>query len=203
MTVDTQTVGLSSERGVARNLLGPWARLPIHFEGAAAMLRSLVVLVSILSCAAALGDELTPAKTADIEKLLEITGTRQTATQMATLVAQQMNTAVKKVRPDIPDKAFDIINAETRALFEEKIGAPGGLVERMVPIYDKYFTHAEIQDMLAFYETGTGKKSIAVRALLIKDGMTIGQQWGESLVPELERRIGVAFKRDGILTSKQ
>ena len=160
-------------------------------------LGALVLAVACLSGAAA--DELTPEKRADILRLIELSGGASTARQFADAASRQMFAILKASRPDIPDRALGIMERELSALFSEKLSAPGGLSEMVIPIYDKYFTHAELRDLLAFYRTPAGQKAITVLPMVLQESMQAGQRWGQSLGPEIERRIVEALRREGVL----
>jgi hypothetical protein len=159
----------------------------------------LIVAALVLSGAAAAADELTPAKRADIRKLMEVTGSANIANQFAAAISQNLFKTMKAARTDIPDRALEIMNRELVALFSERLNAPGGLMEKTIPIYDKHFTHAEIKELLAFYQTAIGKKAIAVLPKILSESMMVGQQWGASLAPEIEKRVAAALKKEGLL----
>jgi hypothetical protein len=69
----------------------------------------------------------------------------------------------------------------------------------MIAIYDKHFTHQDIRDLLSFYQTPIGKKAILVLPQVANEGMLTGQRWGQSLGPELDKRIIPALKREGLI----
>jgi hypothetical protein len=50
-----------------------------------------------------------------------------------------------------------------------------------IPVYNKYYTHDEIKQLIAFYESSLGKKLVEVTPLLTQETMIIGQKWGEKL----------------------
>ena len=157
-----------------------------------------VLLAGLLS-QGAIADELTPAKRQDIERLMNITGAKNIAKQFAAATSIQMFRALKASRPDIPDRAFQVMNQELLAMFSEKMDAPGGLLDKMVPIYSKYFTDDEVKQLLAFYQTPLGAKSIRVLPQVVHESMQVGQQWGQELAPEIQSRVVAALKREGIL----
>lgn len=95
---------------------------------------------------------------------------------------------LKAARPDIPNRALTVIETELISLLSEKIPEPGGLLEMTIPIYGKHFTHAEIRELLAFYETPIGKKAVRVLPEALSEGMITGQQWGKKLGPEINER---------------
>jgi hypothetical protein len=140
----------------------------------------------------------------NIRQLMDLTGSSNIANQFAASASQNIFRSLKASRPEIPDRAIEIMNRELLALFQEKMDAPGGLMEKLLPIYDKYFTDDEIKQIIAFYQTPVGKKTIAVLPKIVSESMMAGQQWGQSLQPEINRRIETALKKEGLLpTQKQ
>ncbi len=171
-------------------------------------MRLKVISVCLFSCLMApcfisqraIADELTPAKRSDIQRLMTVTNSAVTAKQFAAASSQQLFKVFKIAKPEISDRTLGIIEQELMGLFSEKISASGGLFDQVIPIYSKYFTHQEIRDLLAFYETPIGKKTISVMPQLINESMISGQKWGDSLGPEIKDRVLAALKREGILS---
>lgn len=165
------------------------------------MARHLVLaLVAMLVLAPPVAaDELTPAKSSDIKRLMEITGSVNMAQQFASATSQQMFAMLKSARPDIPARALAVMNDELMALFSEKLTVTGGLLDQVTPIYGKYLSHQEIKELLAFYGTPLGKKTIQVLPTILRESMLAGERWGQSLAPEIERRVGTALRREGII----
>lgn len=58
--------------------------------------------------------------------------------------------------------------------------------EHMLNIYDKYFTHQEIKDLIKFYKTPAGKKMITTMPDIQKDIMTIMMN---KHIPEFQEKI--------------
>ena len=104
----------------------------------------------------------------DIRTLLEVTG----AANLAMQVMNQLITSFKASSPEVPDSFWDKFIREVN---------PRDLVDLVVPIYDKYFTQQEIKDLLAFYKTPLGEKTITVTPLLMRESMAAGQLWGEKI----------------------
>ena len=144
-------------------------------------------------------DELTNEKYRDIKRLIEITGASNLAEQMASVASQQFLQMLKASNPEIPDRALIVMETELKVLYAEKIPAPGGLLDQTIPIYDKYLSHEEIRELLAFYETPVGQKAILVMPSVVRDSTMAGQRWGQSLGPEIQERIVSALRREGLL----
>lgn len=64
------------------------------------------------------------------------------------------------------------------------------LIELYVPIYDKYYTHQEIKDLILFYESPTGKKTVEKMPLIMAESMTLGQKLGEKLGQKVLEKMG-------------
>ena len=157
----------------------------------------------LLTASHAAAENLTQKKKADIEKLMHITGTMSLATQMSDTFTQQMISLVKTTRPDMPQRVNDILAEEVKATFYEQMVVQGGLLDMLIPIYHRYFTHKEIRGLLAFYQTPLGKKTISVVPKIYQESVEAGQLWGENVIgPLIQRRVNKRLKQEGIKLSK-
>jgi hypothetical protein len=142
-----------------------------------------------LACA----DELTPEKRADIRQLVGVSGAKL-PTHLAEATAQNTARLLRDARPDIPDRFYVVLRRELTALFEERMDAPGGLVERLTAIYDRQLTHPEVKALLAFYQTPLGQKSLALVPTLIDEGAS----WAQTLAPDIRKRLQAALGKEGM-----
>jgi hypothetical protein len=126
-----------------------------------------------------------PAKEADIRKLMQLTGAD-------TLAAQMMTSMETSLRPSLIN-AFPPgdYRAKLVDLFFEKLSAKIGAstTELTIPIYAKYFSDAEIQQLTAFYQTPVGAKAIKVLPQLMNEVMTTSQAWGQQLAQECMKEV--------------
>lgn len=155
----------------------------------------LVAIVSALGGPCLAAEELSSEKRADIERLLEITGATSLSRQMAGLAAGQMAQLLRKARPDIPQRVLDVLPEEVGAVFEANIGS---FKEAITPVYHKHFTGNEIKEMIRFYSTALGQKTVRVLPALMNESMAVGQKWGESLGPSINERIRARLKKEGV-----
>lgn len=132
-----------------------------------------------------------------IIELMTVTGAMDMGDQMAQAMTQQMIQVLRQARPDIPARAFDIAGEEVQSVVMGEL-AKGDFQDTIVPLYDKYFTLSEIQQLLDFYATDIGKKTIEVMPQLTQESMIIGQQWGESIGPIIGQRITRRLAEEGI-----
>ena len=111
-------------------------------------------------------------KNDDILKLLRISGTDKMADQMMDAIIPQFQQLI----PDIPKAFWDRFRAKLNI---------DDLLYACIPAYSKYYTHEEIKQLIAFYESPLGKRMVEITPLLAKDTMEIGQKWGEKLGQEI------------------
>jgi hypothetical protein len=63
---------------------------------------------------------------------------------------------------------------------------PDFLEKAAYPIYDKYFTEEELRDLVAFYKTPTGQKSIQVMPGIVRESM---EKANELLGPKINELV--------------
>lgn len=160
--------------------------------------RTLAVSLLLAMPLFAHADELTSSKKADILKLMEITGNDNIPAQIAGAITQNMANGLKQARPEIPQRFYINLDKDLTVFFKEKVNTPGSLMEKTVASYNKYFTQAELKEILAFYQSPTGKKSITNLSLIVNEGMMEARKLTQSLAPDIEQRIKAAFKKEGI-----
>lgn len=72
--------------------------------------------------------------------------------------------------------------ADKQQAFKKELTASlGDLMNKMAAVYMEEFTHDELKQMLAFYETPVGKKLSEKTVVLYQKGQQAGQEWGMGL----------------------
>lgn len=137
----------------------------------AVVLAFLILTVSVLP-AAAQESGVDPAKKKDIEQLLSITK----ADQLGEDMIGQLVMSFRQSNPAVPAEFWQ----------DFKNRHPGDDFTRMlVRVYDQHLTHQEIKDIIAFYQSPTGKKFIASLPQIMQESATAGQQWGRGVGQDL------------------
>lgn len=158
------------------------------------VVRFICILLLTSLSTFSLAEDLSPAKRADIERLLSMTKALDLSQQMGVAAAQQISQMLQQVRPDIPQKVLDTLPEEIGAVFVEE---RDGLQELVVAIYHEHFSASDIRGMIDFYSTDLGKKTIAVMPVLMSQSMQAGQAWGQSLGPVIEARVKARLEKEG------
>jgi uncharacterized protein len=122
------------------------------------------------------GDVGKPEKLKDIRRLLDLTGSGKLGMQVMGQMIQQF----KQMLPNVPVSFWNEFQKEANA---------DELVNLIVPIYDRHLSHAEIKDIIKFYETPTGKKFVSVLPAVTQESMDAGRSWGMQLATRLQTRL--------------
>ncbi|MEH2233471.1 MAG: DUF2059 domain-containing protein [Nostoc sp.] len=104
-------------------------------------------------------------KNNNIKKLFEITGVKDISRQIIT----QLLNDLKSDYPQVPQKVWDNFAAEFKS---------DEIVNEIVPIYNKYFTNEEIKQLIRFYQTPLGQKTITVLPQLYQESYEVGKRYG-------------------------
>ena len=104
---------------------------------------------------------------------------------------------------DIGKQYFDMIMDQFKSLFTDvpeefwseakTMMDSNELVELIIPIYDRHFSIEEIEDLIAFYQTPTGKKLVKTQPIIMEESMLAGQIWGD----EFAQRVVEKLKKSG------
>lgn len=160
-------------------------------------------------------------KRALIAELLDVTGSRKSAMQ----VYQAMLDQQEKMMPDLVKESvannaeFQRLTDEQREelrkklvensnrtskrvkeLFEERIDFSKIVEDISYELYDKYYTEDELKDLVGFYRTSTGKKTIAVMPTMFSESMTMTM---ERIKPQMSEIMTTLTKEESERVSKE
>lgn len=142
-------------------------------------IRSLVLaaLVVVFAHSVARADApLSPQREAQIRKLLALTKAGEMGMQMM----DQMSAQLKPMFPKVPAQFWTDFFKEVKA---------DELVSKIVPIYGKYLTEAEIGELIKFYQSPIGQKLVSAQPMIMQESMVAGQQWGRELGERVVKRL--------------
>jgi len=122
------------------------------------------------------------SKTEKIKQLLELTGSGKMGIQ----VMNQMMDSFQKSFTNVPQEFWDECKKEMKS---EDIS------NMIIPIYEKYYTETDINQLITFYNSPIGKKMIATMPQITQESMTAGQAWGK----QIGQRVLAQLKEKGYL----
>jgi hypothetical protein len=114
-------------------------------------------------------------------------------------VAKQLAFGLKQAQPDIDPKAFDVV----LSISDEVLSARSDeLLGKMVPLYAKRFSEAELDELLAFYRSPIGRKTTETMPALMQESMELAVAEAQSSVPKIQERVTAKLRADGLIKDK-
>jgi len=108
----------------------------------------------------------------DIHRLLKANG----ATEMGTRIINQIVVTSKRGNPTVPGRFFEEFGRQIN---------PEDVFPFLPPVYARHFTHDEIRQMIAFYESPVGVKMMSQMDALGEETMLADSQWSDALAQKL------------------
>ena len=126
----------------------------------------------------------TPAKKENIRTVLELTGSGKLGIQ----IMQNMTAEYKKSLPTVPQEFWDEMAKEANV---------DSLIDLVTPVYAKYFSDAEILELIAFYKTPLGQKLLSTEPKAIQLSMSYMNQWAQAFGGEVNTQMRAEMRKRG------
>ncbi len=117
--------------------------------------------------------------TAKLKEMFEVSGTEQSYQQAIDMTLNMS----KDQYPDMGDEFWNELSAEFKGTSMDE------LTEMLVPVYKKYLSEDELDDIIAFYNTRAGKKLASSNPKIMQESMVIGQAWGSKLGEKVVKKV--------------
>ena len=127
------------------------------------------------------------------KQIVELKGARQLFTPLVRGV-------VEKVKDQFMQTNFmwgKDLNEVAAKLEKDYAPRVDELVDTAARIYASHFTEAELKQLLAFYQTPVGRKSITEEPKALDESMASGGNWGDALADEVVVKIRDEMKKRG------
>jgi hypothetical protein len=96
-----------------------------------------------------------------------------------------MQGAEQQLREKVPNPTPQQIEA-FRGIFDEIVDAPlDEMVDAIIPIYQRHFTTADIEELIRFYSSRVGQKMLREQPQLVKESMQAGAAIQEKRMDEM------------------
>ena len=141
-------------------------------------MKRLYLIIATFTAIALLSPAQAGQKTDDILKMMSLAGVSRNLDQVFEMSILDTLDLLRLANPKISKKLADEMKKEFIVELER---SQPELLGRVIQIYSNRFTHQEIKDLIAFYETPTGQKIIRITPNLTKELAVIGRSWGAAV----------------------
>jgi uncharacterized protein len=149
-----------------------------------------------------------PASKEDIEKYLEIMNSRNNMKSMMNVMAKQMHQmAVEHAKKD-PSLPPDYVARMDKAGDDLIKGIPiDELIDAMIPVYQNHLTKGDVEYLVAFYSSPTGKKFIREMPAIMSEAMKASTGIMEKMMAKTMQRVDDEVaqeqKKNGVNSEKK
>jgi hypothetical protein len=166
-------------------------------EGAMRKLGLLLVVALLLLGAAPSGraDQLDPVAVAKAKEMLAVSRQLQTLDAILVPISQSMEGLLERANPGREKDVREFMLKYYLPEVHKRLPEIGDL---MAEVWARYFTVAELDQLIAFYKSDIGQKVVSLQPRLFQDGMQLGTHWGERIGREALLKMEPELKNRGL-----
>ena len=153
-------------------------------------------LTGLCAVGAYAADDISAAHRKKISEFMDVIGLENISRQVSMSVAKQLALGLKQAQPDIDPKAFEIVLSISNEVLDARSDE---LLKKMVPLFAKRFTEAELDELLAFYRSPIGRKTTEAMPALMQESMELAATEAQSSVPEIKEKVSERLRKDGLI----
>jgi uncharacterized protein len=127
-----------------------------------------------------------PAKEADIRQLMDVTGVKDTVTQMMDRMEETLRPMFTR---SLPPGAY---RERLVQLFFEKLhekNDPEHILNMVIPVYAQNLSDDDVKGLIQFYKTPLGQKWVGVRSKVEAEVAPAARSWGEQIGRESMKEV--------------
>lgn len=164
------------------------------------MNKAVIFSLLIFSCSgfAHAEPEIPIAKRQAIDKLMQTTETAKNMRLGLPLVIHEIFQTLKTEHPSLGARDADDIEKVMLDLMISRIDGPDGFVARSYPIYDKFLTLEEIEELTNFYATPVGQKIQRIGPAMNVQELLLSRQVAMEMFPLVQMKMLELMKERGV-----
>jgi hypothetical protein len=126
-------------------------------------------------------------------QIITISGEIHALDPLIPSVLQQTYTNFVQQNPDLQKPLVEVM----KVLQPEFMKKQDEVTSMMATTYASHFTEAELKEILAFYNTPTGKKMVAELPKVLQQSLSSAREWGTKLSEQVVARVREEMKKKG------
>lgn len=117
-------------------------------------------------------------KNQDIMLMLRLSGQLESSEQIISAMVPQLIQLITASNPNLPKSEINELMSFLESVLKQEVPR---LLDMLVPIYAKHFTHEDIQGLIKFYQSPLGSKLVQKQKLVLPESMKVGEIWGQQV----------------------
>ena len=137
-----------------------------------------------------LKDDIAPERLALGLQLVQLSGTGRTFNEVLPNIAAEAKNAFIRANPQMQLGIIDVVDRIALGLVSRR----PELDNYLARVWASGFTNEEMQELVEFYSSETGKKFAELHPQLLGVEMAAAQEWGRSVSRELTQKVSVELR---------
>lgn len=129
--------------------------------------------------------EVTPAQLELGEQLLELSGSSRAFDEVLPNVADKVKTAMIRSNPQMQLGIIEMVDKVAL----EMVNKRAELDQALARLWAGGFSEEELNELIAFYKTDTGKKFAQLQPSIIAGQVALAERWGNRVAGEINKRV--------------
>jgi hypothetical protein len=142
-------------------------------------MKKILFVVLIISTVTGVVNAQSKTYSTTLKKYMEVSGSMAAFKSAITT----MMGSFKSVNNAVPDEVWKDMETEFLGTSIDD------LVIMLAPVYEKHMTEADLNEVIKFYGTPTGKKLAEKTPAIMQESMAAGQAWGQAVAEKVMKKL--------------
>jgi hypothetical protein len=134
-----------------------------------------ILFLLILTLSWSVGNAQTDSYSKTLKKYIEVSGSMQSFS----VAIKSIMGNFKNMKTGVPDEFWKEMETELSGTSIDE------LVTMLTPVYKKYLTEGDLNEIIAFYNSPAGKKMAESTPGIMSESMKAGQVWGQAVATRI------------------
>lgn len=137
-----------------------------------------------------------------VRELLAVSGGNELGIQMANASFESFLVALEAQRGRLPAREVAIMKEVADEVYRDVFGDEKVLLDKVVPIYERHFSQAEVEEIIRFYRTPVGQKAIRELPAIASELIPSYQSLAPEISAQFEKKLRERFFREGLVPTE-
>ncbi|SDO53269.1 DUF2059 domain-containing protein [Desulforhopalus singaporensis] len=137
-----------------------------------------------------------------INELLDLSGINSLGEEMVDNAAKEMIEALQEKRKNLPKRVYEIINEEKDFFKQKELVKKKTLYNFLYYECDRKFSYDQVEELIAFYKTPLGEKTLSMYKTINSEGIKISYKWYNNKIKMFPRMVKERLEEEGVLKTK-
>jgi len=117
------------------------------------------------------------------------------ADEAVTLAQKYLSDLIEGSNPGHGPEIADLLRERVIPAMREHVPE---FIKVAADVYSSHFTHADLEQLIAFYQSPVGKKLFAEQGAILREIVQVAETWSRNLGAEVTRTLAPEFRKRGL-----